>query len=121
MRAILVGVRKQRPAIWQAIMLTSSLEVSATMRSAPLLPAARRVAGCASVARDGADVEAVLQFAQDVVAGVDDGDVVRLLARELLRGSAPDLARPQNDDLQVTSRIASRILAHGDFSGGARA
>ena len=49
--------------------------------------------GMGRVAGHRADVEAVLQLAQDVVAGVDDGDVVRLLARQLLRGGAADLAR----------------------------
>ncbi len=60
--------------------------------------------GMGGVAGDGADVEAVLQVAQDLVAGVDDGDVVRLLARELLRGGAADLARSQNDDFHAFSR-----------------
>ena len=45
MRAILVGVRNSVNATSQAIMLTSSLLVSATMISASAAPAASRTGG----------------------------------------------------------------------------
>src|SRR5512139_3978853 len=50
------------------------------------------------VARDGADVEAVLQVAQQLVVGVDDRDVVGLLAGEVVRSRPADLAGPEDDD-----------------------
>jgi hypothetical protein len=62
----------------------------------------RRVGGIAGY---GADVEAVLQLAQHLVARVDDGDVVRLLARELLRGRAADLAGSEDDDLHASPPV----------------
>jgi hypothetical protein len=59
-----------------------------------------------AVARDGAYVEAVLQIAQDVLIGIDDGDLVRLLAGEMIGRGAAHLACAQNHDLQ---RIVSRF------------
>src|SRR5580700_8415885 len=49
MRAILVGVRNSVNATSQAIMLTSSLEVSATMISASAAPAFSSTFGCAAL------------------------------------------------------------------------
>ena len=51
------------------------------------------------VAGDGADVEAILQVAQRLFVGVDDGDFVGLLAGEVRCGGAADLARAEDDDL----------------------
>ena len=107
MRAILVGVRNSVQAIWQAIMLISSLEVSATIMSAPWLPAASSTAGCAALPQTVRMSRRSCRSRSDVVAGVDDRDVVGLLAGELLGGRAPDLARTENDDFQVVSQDAA--------------
>ena len=56
-------------------------------------------AGLRGVADDGADVDAVLQVAQQLVVDVDDGDFVRLLAGEVIGRRAADLAGAENDDL----------------------
>src|SRR5690606_36390375 len=65
------------------------------------------------VAGDGADVEAVLQVAQDLLVDVDDGDFVGLLARQVIRRGAPDLAGAQDDDLHLTgSRFAYWSISH---------
>ena len=112
MRAILVGVRNRRQAISQAIMFTSSLLVSATIMSASAPPAALEHAGIRGVARHGADVEAVLQVAQDLVVRVDDGDFVGLLAGQVVRGRAADLAGAEDDDLH------RGIVALDDFQVG---
>jgi hypothetical protein len=51
-----------------------------------------------SVAGHRADIEPVLQVAQDLIAGIDDRHVVDLLAGKLLRGRAADLAGAEDDD-----------------------
>jgi len=58
------------------------------------------------VAVDGADVEAVLQVAQRVLVGVDHRDLVRLFARQVIRGGATHLAGAEDDDLHMSSRFA---------------
>jgi hypothetical protein len=50
------------------------------------------------VADDGADVEAVLQIAQDLLVGIDDGDLVGFFASELVGRSAPDLSGAEDHD-----------------------
>jgi hypothetical protein len=57
------------------------------------------------VARHGADVEAVLQVAQHLVARVHDRHVVGLLAGQLLGRGRADLAGAENDDLQVPTPL----------------
>jgi hypothetical protein len=46
------------------------------------------------IARDGADVEAVLQIAQDFFVGVDDRDFVRFFARQVVRRVRPTCPAP---------------------------
>ena len=59
------------------------------------------------VAGDRADVEAVLQIAQDVLVDVDDGDFVRFFAR---RGGyaavRPTWPAPEDEDFHIGSRLA---------------
>ena len=66
-RAIFFGVRYSVQAMWQANMLTSSLLVSATRMSVRAMPAASRIRGLAGIAADGADIEPILQVAQDLL------------------------------------------------------
>jgi len=63
--------------------------------------------GVGRVTRHGADVEAVLQVAQHVVARIHDRHVVGLLAGELLRRCRADLAGAENYDFQVRSLAGS--------------
>ena len=98
MRAILVGVRNSVNATSQAIMFTSSLEVSATMHLG--LGGAGRLehGGECGVAGHGAHVETVLQVAQHVLVGIDDRDFVGLLARQVMGGGAADLAGAEDEN-----------------------
>jgi hypothetical protein len=57
------------------------------------------------VALHGADVDAVLQVAQQRFVEVDDGDVVGFFPGEVVRGRATDLPGPENDDFQVSWAI----------------
>ena len=69
-----------------------------------------------AVAGDGADVEAVLQVAQQVVVDVDDRDVVGLLAGEVVGGRPADLAGPEDDDFHLlcpVGLVARRSPAAG--------
>ena len=50
-----------------------------------------------AAADDRADVDAILQVAQQLVVDVDDGDFVRFFAREVIGGGAADLAGAQDD------------------------
>ena len=52
------------------------------------------------VALHRADVDAVLQVAQQALVRVDDGDVVGLFAGQVVRRSPADLAGPEDDDFQ---------------------
>ena len=79
-------------------MLTSSLLVSATRMSVLAMPAASSNARTGRIAVDRAYVEPILQIAQNFLVGVDDGDVVGLLAREVIRRRSSDLSGTQNDD-----------------------
>ncbi len=47
--------------------------------------------GARRIADHGANVEPVLQIAQHVVIRIDDGDVVRFLARKVVCRGTPDL------------------------------
>ena len=73
----------------------------------------RRVAG------DGADVEAVLQVAQDVVARIDDGHVVGLLPGQLLGGGTSHLTGAENDDFQLDSQAAAGLGGVADSNAAA--
>ena len=84
--------------MWQASMLTSSLLVSATRMSVVAIPAASRMRGLERIAVHGANVEAILQIPQDLLVLVDDGHVIRFLAREVIRRRAAHLSGTQNDD-----------------------
>src|SRR5690606_24059527 len=101
--------------------------------------------GKGAVAGQGADVEPVLQIAQQLVVDVDDRHLVRLLAREVMGGGASDLAGTEDDDshggrpamLSSTSvrggrrmpasgrgpavRAARRRPLHDGYSGSSRA
>ena len=90
-RAIFVGVRYSVQAISQANMLTSSLLVSATRMSVSAMPAASRTADTRRC-RHRADIEPILQIAQDLLVGVDDGDFVRFFARQVIGRGPADLA-----------------------------
>ena len=99
MRAMRVASLLNRvQAIWHATMFTSSLLVSATKMSASRAPAASSMLGLRAVADDRADVDAILQVAQQLVVDVDDGDFVRLFAREVIGRRAADLAGAEDDD-----------------------
>ena len=114
MRAIFVRVRYSVYATSQAIMLTSSLEVSATMMSAEAQPAASSTDGIGGVAGDGADVEAILQIAQHLFIGVDDRDFVGFFARQVVCRGAPDLAGAEYHDLHGGGIVCLAVRAnHG--------
>ena len=100
-------------AIWQASMLTSSLLVSATRMSVPAMPGGLENARARRIAVHRANVEPILQIAQDLLVRVDDGDVVRLFAREVICRRAADLSGAQNDDFH------SRVTLH-DLEIGVR-
>src|SRR5690606_15608862 len=52
-----------------------------------------------AVARNSANVDAILQIPQHLLVHVDDGDLVRLFAREVIRRRPTDLAGTEDDDL----------------------
>jgi len=54
------------------------------------------------VALHRADVDAVLQVAQQRFVGVDDGDVVGLFAGQVVSRCPADLAGPEDDDFQAS-------------------
>jgi hypothetical protein len=55
----------------------------------------RRIRG---IAGDRANVETILQISQGVFVHVDDGDFVRLFARQVIRSGATDLPGAEDDD-----------------------
>ncbi len=59
------------------------------------------------IAVDRADVEAILEIAQDLLVHIDDGYIVRLFAREMVRRRTADLSGTQDDDFH------SGTLHHG--------
>ena len=102
-------------AIWHAIMFTSSLLVSAMKMSASRAPAASRMLGCVRAADDRADVDAVLQIAQQLVVDVDDGDFVGRFARQVIGRRAADLAGAEDDDFHcrfILYRFQIRVGQH---------
>ena len=101
MRAILVRVPNSVHATWHATMLVSSLLVSATIMSAVAGAGRFERARTRGVALHGADVDAVLQVAQQALVEVDDGDVVRFFAGQVVRRGPADLAGPEDDYFQV--------------------
>jgi hypothetical protein len=84
--------------MWQASMLTSSLLVSATRMSCTGDSGGFENARAGGVAVHRANVEPILQIPQDLLVHIDDGHVVRLFAREVIRRRAADLSGAQNDD-----------------------
>ena len=101
MRAILVGVRIQREGHLARhhvdFVAVGQRDDDVGLRRAGRFQH-RRIGG---VARHGADVEAVLQVAQDLLVDVDDGDLVRFLAREMMGCRAADLAGAEDDDFHL--------------------
>ena len=55
-----------------------------------------------ALADDGADVEAVLQLPQYVGLHVDDGDLVGLFAREVVRSGGADLTCPEDENFHCS-------------------
>ena len=55
-------------------------------------------AGIRRAAGDGANVDAVLQIAQQLIVHVDDRDFVGLFARQMMRGGASYLPGAEDDD-----------------------
>jgi hypothetical protein len=82
MRAILVGRAEQRPGdlAGDHVDLVARGQRDEEVGALAARGEQRRRVG--ALPEDRADVEPVLQLAQDLVARVDDGDVIRLLARE---------------------------------------
>ena len=63
------------------------------------------------VSRHRADIEPVLEIAQDLLIEVDDSDFVRFFAREVVGCGPADLAGPENDNFHL-QRLEVRILHH---------
>ena len=89
--------------IWQATMFTSSLLVERDEDVGVLRAGGLEDARVRAVADDRADVDAILQIAQQLVVDVDDRDFVGLFAREVMRRRAADLAGAENDDFHAAS------------------
>ena len=60
------------------------------------------------IAGDGANVEAVLQVAQDFFIGVDDRDFVRFFARQVVCRRAPNLSGAKYHDLHGGGIVRKR-------------
>ncbi len=68
------------------------------------------------IAGDGADVEAILQVAQDLFIGVDHRDLVRFFTRQVVRRGAPDLAGAEYHDLHGGCIVCAVSDGDIDFS-----
>ena len=84
-------------------MFTSSLLVSATKTSVSREPAASSVDGYAPLPDERADIQPVLQVAQQFFVGIDDGDFVGFFTRQMRSRRPAHLAGAEDDDFHCRS------------------
>src|SRR5215831_19282786 len=91
------------------LMNTSTDRPSTPNSPVRLVYSAARMRG---IAGHGAHVEAVLHVAQGILVDVHHGHLVRLFAREVVRGGASDLAGAEYQDLHALQSLQVGILHH---------
>ncbi len=69
-------------------------------------------AGLRAAADQRANVEAILQIAQQFVIDVDDRDFVSRFARQVIGGGAAHLSGAENDYFHTGSRFAYASISH---------